>query len=60
MSEPPDDKGIQFLLKEYDTATEVTFHADKFRDKLSTFFLSFAGAASTVVLFFLQGRATPK
>jgi hypothetical protein len=49
MPDRPEDKALDFLLKEYDTANEVTFHADTFRDKLSAFFLSFAGAAVAVV-----------
>ena len=34
----------------------MTFHADQFRDKLSTFFLAFAGAAVTVVGLLLKGE----
>ena len=34
----------------------MTFHADELRDKLSTFFLAFAGAAVTVVGLLLKGE----
>jgi hypothetical protein len=57
MHDPSEELAWQFLLKEYDTANEVTFHADTFRDKLSAFFLSFAGAAVTVVLLVLKGES---
>ena len=56
MPDPLEDKALEFLFKEYDTANEVTFHVDTFRDKLSAFFLSFAGAAVAVVLLILKGE----
>ena len=49
-----DDLAHEFLLKEYENAAQVTFHADDFRDKLSTFFLSFAGAAVVLVGLIIQ------
>jgi hypothetical protein len=48
----------EFLLKEYENAAQVTFHADEFRDKLSTFFMTFAGAAVALVSLILQGTFT--
>ena len=55
MQEASDEQAQDFLFKEYETANEVTFHADTFRDKLSAFFLSFAGAAVAFVLLILKG-----
>jgi hypothetical protein len=46
----------EFLIKEYESASKLTFHADGLRDKLSTFFLTFAGAAVTVVGLLLKGE----
>jgi hypothetical protein len=49
-----EDLAHEFLLKEYENAAQVTFRADDFRDKLSTFFLSFAGAAVVLVGLIVQ------
>jgi hypothetical protein len=46
----------EFIIKEYENAAEVTFHVDDLRDKLSTFFLTFAGAAVAVVALLLKGE----
>ena len=47
-----------FLLKEYDSAAQLTYHIDELRNKLTGFFLTFAGIASAALGILLRGQAS--
>lgn len=47
-----------FLLKEYDSAAQLTYHIDELRNKLTGFFLTFSGIASAALGILLRGQAT--
>ncbi len=44
----------EFLLKEYDTAVQLTFHVDEMRSKFTNLFITLAGAAAAAVSLLLQ------
>jgi len=46
----------EFLLREYETAVKLTYHADEVRNKLTSFFLTGSGAAVAAVAFLLKER----
>jgi hypothetical protein len=48
------DKPETFLLEEYKSAVELTFHIDSLRNKLTSFFISFAGLAVAGLLLLLK------
>lgn len=46
----------QFLLKEYDSAAQLTNHIDELRNKLTTLYLTFAGVAVAAVAILIKGE----
>ena len=46
----------QFLLKEYDSAAQLTNHIDELRNKLTTLYLTFAGVAVAGVAILIKGE----
>jgi hypothetical protein len=47
----------QFLMEEYKTAVQVTYHIDELRNRLTNFFLTFAGLAVAGLATLLRGEA---
>jgi hypothetical protein len=47
----------EFLLKEYDTAVQLTFHVDEMRSKFTNLFITLVGVAAAAVSLLLQGSA---
>ncbi|MCX5799806.1 MAG: hypothetical protein NTX17_00200 [Candidatus Eisenbacteria bacterium] len=47
----------EFLLREYDLAAKLTYHIDDLRNKLTSFFLSFAAAAGAALVILVKGEA---
>jgi hypothetical protein len=47
----------QFLLKEYDSASQLTYHIDELRNKLTGFFMLFTGVAVGAFSLILKGEA---
>jgi hypothetical protein len=45
-----------FLIEEYNAAVKLTYHIDELRNKLTSFFLIFAGLSSTMISLFLEGK----
>jgi hypothetical protein len=50
----------EFLLKEYESATELTNHIDELRNKLTGFYLTFAGVAVAGVAILIKDEAKSK
>lgn len=50
----------QFLFKEYDSATQLTNHIDELRNKLTAFYLTFAGVAVAGVAILIKGETESK
>lgn len=48
------EKKEAFLIEEYKSAVALTFHIDSLRNKLTSFFISFAGLAITGLLLLLK------
>jgi hypothetical protein len=48
-------KQEQFLLKEYETAVQLTYHIDELRNKVTNFFMSFSGVAAAGVTILIKG-----
>ncbi len=48
-------KQEQFLLKEYETAVQLTYHIDELRNKVTNFFVSFSGVAAAGVTILIKG-----
>jgi hypothetical protein len=59
MPDPPTNLTVQeqFLLREYEAASKLTFHVDDLRDRLVKFFLSFSGLAAAALMMLLKGEA---
>jgi hypothetical protein len=51
-------KQDQFLLEEYKSAGELTFQMDSLRNKITSFFISFAGIAITGLVLIIKGNDT--
>lgn len=47
----------QFLIKEYESASQLTYHIDELRNKLTSFFLTFSGVAIAGIALLLKGEA---
>jgi len=47
----------EFLLKEYYTATRLTFHVDEMRSKFTNLFITIVGAAAAAISILIQGNA---
>jgi len=45
-----------FLVEEYKAANELTLHVDNFRNKLTSFYLTFAGIALSGIVFLFQNN----
>lgn len=45
-----------FLIEEYKAASKLTFHIDELRNKLTSFFLSFAAIIVGLITFFLEDK----
>jgi hypothetical protein len=45
----------EFLFREYESAVELTNHIDELRNKLTSFYLAFAGAAGAGLVLILKG-----
>jgi hypothetical protein len=45
----------EFLLKEYDSAIQMTFHVDELRSKFTNLFITITGAAAVALSLFIQG-----
>jgi len=45
-----------FLIEEYNSAIKLTYHIDELRNKLTSFFLIFAGLSSSMISLFLEGK----
>jgi len=50
-------KQDEFLIKEYETAVELTNHIDELRNKMTSFYMIFAGAALAGIIILLKGEA---
>ena len=50
-------KQDEFLIKEYESATQLTYHIDNLRNNLTSFYLVFAGAAAAGVAILVKGEA---
>jgi hypothetical protein len=50
-------KHEEFLLKEYESATGLTNHIDELRNKLTSFYLTFAGFAVAAIALLVKGEA---
>ena len=44
----------EFLLKEYDTAIQLTFHVDELRSRFTNLFITIAGVVAAVISLLLQ------
>lgn len=62
IAEVPDSitRQDEFLLKEYESATELTNHIDELRNKLTGFYLTFAGVAVAGVAILIKDEARSK
>jgi len=47
----------QFLLKEYETSAQLTYHIDTLRSRITSFFLSLGGVAAAGLTILLRGEA---
>lgn len=45
------------LIKEYDSAIQLTYHIDELRNNLTRFYITFAGVATAAVAFLLKDEA---
>lgn len=45
-----------FLIEEYNAASKLTFHIDELRNKLTSFFISFATIITGLITLFLEGK----
>ena len=51
-----EDEKQEFILEEYRTATQLTFHIDSLRNKVTGFFLSFAGLISGLLFIVIESK----
>lgn len=47
----------QFILKEYEEASRLTYHIDQLRNSLTGFFLTFTGVAGAGLAILVKGEA---
>jgi len=50
-------KKEKYLIEEYNSAVQLTFHIDSLRNKLTSFYMSFAGLAIAGLLFMLEKKS---
>lgn len=50
-------KQEDFLIKEYESAVQLTYHIDELRNKMTTFYLTFTGVAVVGMTILLKGEA---
>lgn len=48
----------QFILKEYEEASRLTYHIDQLRNSLTGFFLTFGGVAGAALAILVKGEAS--
>lgn len=46
----------EFILKEYDTAIQLTLHVDELRSRFTNLFITIAGVVAAVISLLLQGN----
>lgn len=51
------DKKEQFLIEEYKSAAQLTYHIDQLRNQVTGFFLTFVGLAAAGLAILLKGEA---
>ncbi len=49
----------EFLFKEYESASKLTFHIDELRNKITSFYLTFVTITPTVIVFLRDKDLTP-
>lgn len=50
-------KQEEFLIKEYESATQLTYHIDELRNKLMVFYLTYSGVAFAAIAILFKGEA---
>jgi hypothetical protein len=50
-------KQEDFLIKEYESAVQLTYHIDELRNKMTIFYLTFTGVAGVGMTILLKGEA---